>query len=675
MILPTRRTAVLVGENAWLEAQVQRLFSSMEADESAVILDVENFSKAKNLLGQEFGRILYDARQALNLDALVIASGTLKAGGMLLMLFNRWDDLTEWRDGDSLRWSGEYSDIDGQSIKQPIFTPHFLAFFQRKIVEHRIPIYRQDCHDTLPLTPLLSAQTAAVKLAQCMPTLQQTQIINRILQRQAGIYLVTAKRGRGKSALAGFLSRSLTPRERVILTAPNKSAVKILLDFAGDEAVFIAPDELCRQIRENPLKFQQDWLFIDEAAMIPLALLDCLTSTFKHILCTTTIHSYEGTGRGFLLKFVAKIDRTFCQFELSEPLRWAENDPLERFTDDLLLLDCEDHLRQLYYQPELPIKIQSLTQRELIQREAFIDFYALLTLAHYRTSPLDLRRLFDAPQQRFWTAATRQHLLGCLWAMEEGGLNDEGLIADISRGIRRPSGNLAVQALAFQSNLTQACRLKSLRISRIAVLPNWQRHGIGRQLIEQIASEEIDFLSVSFGYTPQLLHFWQKCGFFLVQIGEHKEAASGCYSALALRPISAAGKALADNARLHFERNIGLSFHPLATHFSIEPAWDLTEEDWQILQNFADFNRTLSSSLGAIRRLLNVVGLQDCPLLSQYCLHCQADKVIAGGKKPWLKQCREEVKKLLQKHGRVFNMPKNSSWGSYARTNEKTKLV
>ena len=49
------------------------------------------------------------------------AGGTLRAGGVLLMLFNHWDDLTEWRDGDSLRWSGE----NPNGEKQPIFTPHF----------------------------------------------------------------------------------------------------------------------------------------------------------------------------------------------------------------------------------------------------------------------------------------------------------------------------------------------------------------------------------------------------------------------------------------------------------------------------------------------------------------------------------------------------------------------
>lgn len=646
MTLPARQIAILVGENDWLDEQVQSFFSSDELYQRALVLNVENFSKAKNLLGREFEFILYDARNALNLEALAIASGTLKAGGVLLMLFNRWDDLAEWRDGDSSRWSSE--SLNGE--KQAIFTPHFLAFFQRKVAEHCIPIYRQDHKDKLEIKVLPSERTEHLRAVEYVPTLRQTQIIHRILQGQAEIYILTAKRGRGKSALAGFLTKALG-KERVILTAPNRSAVKILLDFAGGEAEFIAPDELCHLIRQNSVQFQQDWLLIDEAAMIPVELLDCLTSTFKHILCTTTIHSYEGTGRGFLLKFVAKIHRTFCQFELTDPLRWAENDPLERFSDDLLLLACEDHLLQPPYDSCALIQIRTITQQKLIEQEKTASFYALLTLAHYRTSPLDLRRLFDAPYQRFWLAESSEGLLGCVWALEEGGLQDEALITDIRRGVRRPPGNLAAQTLAFQSDLAQACRLTSLRISRIAVQPNWQQRGVGQRLVEQVAATAAtDFLSVSFGYNVQLMRFWQKCGFFLVQIGEHKEASSGCYSALALRPISFAGKELVKKARIHFERHIALSFHPLASHFAVAPDWRLTEADWRILQNFADFNRTLSSSLGAIRRLLVHSTQSDCPLLWDYCFHQGKILNTPYAKKAWLQACRMEVKNMLKKY-------------------------
>ena len=104
-----------------------------------------------------------------------------------------------------------------------------------------------------------------------------------------------------------------------------------------------------------------------------------------------------------------------------------------------------------------------------------------MTLAHYRTSPLDLRRLFDANSQCFFTAENEQDLLGAVWALKEGGIEDAALIEAIQQGTRRPKGNLVPQALCFHAQQQKACELHALRISRIVVQPMWQQHGIGTQ--------------------------------------------------------------------------------------------------------------------------------------------------------------------------------------------------
>lgn len=631
-----RHIAILVGSDDWLERQASAFYTDRQ---NILRLNQHNFSTAKNLLGQEFDFILYDARQALNLDALAIACGTLKAGGVLLLLFTHWQHLGEQKDMDSLRWCGE---------KQAIATPHFIAFFQDKVSEYAIPVYFEQ---GMRSEALSFPQTGNAFSRETKPTFRQAQITKEILRQRAEIYIVTAKRGRGKSALAGILAKTLQPLQRVLLTAPNKSAVKILQDFAQTDIEFIAPDELCRLITQQPEQFRDHWLLIDEAAMIPLALLNCLTSAFKRVLCTTTIHSYEGTGRGFLLKFIANLDRTFQHFELQQPLRWSADDSLERFIDDLLLLDCEDHLTQPHYQAGDDVYIQRISQQALTENGKQADFYGLLTLAHYRTTPLDLRRMFDAPRQGFWLAQGREALLGCAWTLEEGGLQDAALVTDICRGLRRPQGNLVAQTLAFQGHLPQACILKSERISRIALQPQWQRRGIGRKLVESIVRQcTADFVSVSFGYTQELDAFWRKCGFWLVHLGEHKEASSGCYSAIALRPLSTQGIQLAQQALTHFRRNMPLSFHPLSARFDFAPDWQLNEDDREILQNFADFNRTLTASLGAIRRLLALAEPTDGFLLRDYCANRGLTTNALFGKRQWLQACRAEVKEILQKY-------------------------
>ena len=157
----------------------------------------------------------------------------------------------------------------------------------------------------------------------------------------------------------------------------------------------------------------------------------------------------------------------------------------------------------------------------------------------------------------------------------------------------------------------------------------------------------VDFLSVSFGYTPELLAFWQKCGFILVHFSESKEASSGCYSVVALCPLSEEGRVFVQRAEKQFQRNLPLSLHPLATQFTrTEIDWALDSTDWRSLNDFADFFLPLSSVLPSIRRLIKSAGELPFPLLADYCK--QPEK--RPNKKTWLENCRLEVKKWLQKN-------------------------
>jgi len=639
----SRALLVLVGEDDFLAHQLNHNLSLKSA---VWIGDVSPhfatpsyfpFSKTKNLLGSEFPAIIYDARQGIHLDALAIAAGTLLDGGQLLLLLNHWADLANQPDSDSLRWSGE---------KHAINTPHFIAFLQEKIAKYGFPVYQ-----STSLT-LASPMPQKDRSTHCQPTLEQARLLQQMAEAEEAILIVTAKRGRGKSALAGlFAKQQLAQNQPVILTAPNKSAVNIFNEFAGVDITFMSPDELSQNLSDAPQQFANHWLFVDEAAMIPLDILFRLTKTFKRVVLTTTIHSYEGTGRGFLLKFMAKTDRTLRHFELFTPLRWQADDKLEAFIDDLLLCDCEDRLPQPPYDGALTEQIQ-ISHCERIPRDQIESVYGLLTLAHYRTSPLDLRRLLDAPQQQFYLAHAQDALLGCVWAVPEGGLADKTLIRQIRRGERRPRGNLVAQMLCFQAGLEEACELRSLRISRIAVQPNWQQQGLGQRLIAQMKQQikqqnVMDFLSVSFGYTPELLAFWQKCGFILVHFSESKEASSGCYSVVALCPLSEEGRAFVQQAEKQFQRNLPLSLHPLAIQFErTEIDWTLDSSDWQSLKDFSDFFLPLSSALPSIRRLIKSTSEAPFPLLADYCK--QPEK--RPNKKIWLENCRREVKKWLQKN-------------------------
>ena len=581
------------------------------------------FSKATNLLGQEFEHILFDGRNGIHLEVLAIAAGTLKMGGILCLVLSDWENLSQQPEQDSLRWNGNQS---------AIATPNFIDHFKQCIERYHFPILREKSAVEFP--PIFYSNEHHKNA-----TLAQQQIIETILQAEQDIYFLTAKRGRGKSALLGMLANQI--RAPVYLTAPNKSAVYSVIEFSEGGIEFIAPDELTIRLQDEPEFSQSAWLLVDEAAMIPLPLLQEYSQYFQHIVFSTTIHSYEGTGRGFELKFKRKIHRTFQHFELKQPLRWQENDPLEDFIDDLLLLNAEDEFQQFPFQRYLPYQI-----REVQKTYHIAEFYGLMTLAHYRTSPLDLRRLLDGENQRFYFAEYQQNLLGAIWALEEGNMADDELIIQIQQGKRRPKGNLVPQALCFHENLSQVCKLRSLRISRIAVQPNWQKKGIGQNLMKFMENSEVDFLSVSFGYTDELAKFWQKCGFVLVHLGEHQEASSGCYSAIALKGLSKEGLALVDTAYKQFQRNIPLSFHSFAINFEQNQLdWQLDEFDWVGLKNFANFHRTLFSSLPAMRRLLKLAGKENFPLISAYL----TKKQLPINKKKGVEWLRLEIKQYLER--------------------------
>lgn len=606
-----------------------------EKGQSAVILSCENANQAKNLLGQEFELILFDGRTAFNLDNLAIAAGTLRAGGSLILWLNpQTVESKNDIDLDSLRWCGEV-----QGIATPYFYQHFYA-----LLECYFPSYLND------FSVMESGSLTSIGTEKFRPTEEQQDIMRQMLASEAEIFILTAKRGRGKSALAGLFAqqlRQISPQTRIWLTAPNKSAVKILQEFTDLPLNFIAPDELCRKISENSAEFVADWLFIDEAAMIPLPMLFELISPFKRVLCSTTIHSYEGTGRGFLLKFLPNLHRTFQQFELHKPLRWAENDPLEQFIDALLLLEAEEQLPQPAYNDKSAVQIQRVSQPELVPQ--IEQFYGLLTLAHYRTSPVDLRRLFDAPRQQFYLAKSENQLIGGVWALEEGDLGDPELIEQICSGSRRPKGNLVAQKLAHSYHFPEFLTASSLRISRIALLEQWQQKGIGSDLIKAMAEKsEADFLSVSFGYTTELAKFWQKCGFILLHIGEKQEASSGCYSAIALLPLNAISQKWVKIARIHFERHFSLSDHSLQSELDFVRQWDLDSNDLIYLQNFIENHRTLYLTMPSIRRLLKKLMINEQDFFEQIW--------TIKEKKVQLNQIRLQIKSLLQKIQPFFNI-------------------
>lgn len=634
-----RRICVISGEPDWVRESALTFQRQLSGD--WVTLSPDNHfsasviapSAVRQLLGREFLHGIFDARSGFHAEALAALSGTLVAGSWLLLLLPSQESWSVWQDQDSLRWG---------DTPQPLAVPRFMHHLQQILAaDPQVSYWFQ--HQSLMLASLPDNAEW-----QCHAPQQQADILAAIGGMSQGVAVLTAPRGRGKSALAGMLARD-NPGARV--SAPARVSVEVLQQFAGPNLDFIAPDALAAE-QDDP---QDRWLIVDEAAAIPAPLLSQMIRRFRRVLLCTTVQGYEGTGRGFLLKFCAGLPGV-RYYSLSEPLRWSVNDPLEAFISALFLFD-----------DTLPVPQQGTWQVATLPADSWLrcpqkahTVYRLLTAAHYRTSPLDLRRMMDAPGMHFLLAEDDHSLRGAVWMLEEGGLS-RALSDAVWAGFRRPKGNLVAQSLAAHAGFPQAARLKSLRISRIAVQGNVRRQGVGQALVSAAieGARNIDFLSVSFGYTAELWQFWQHCGFHLVRLGTQREASSGCYTAMAILPVTEAGRALLTAAEQRLKRDAA----------SLKQRWfdgedgdclprvapqvttELNDDDWQELAGFGWGQRPFEAAFPALKRLAEVTP-RVSPLLSTLSAYGgedleQAAMIRCGGRKAWLNGLRTEVTHAL----------------------------
>ena len=630
-----RRLCIISGDSDWVCRSAQDLRQGLPGDWLTVSTEPESLSPCipppavRQFLGREFRHAIFDARSGFHAEALATLAGTLLAGSWLLLLLPPRQQWEHWQDQDSLRWA---------DTRDAIEVPGFMHHLHASLASLPDVSYLEQ-HQPVRIPPLTGRQAW-----QCRAPAQQAELLRCLNTLPHGVAVVTAPRGRGKSALAGMLARA---NPGAWISAPAKVSTEVLQQFAGEHFRFIAPDALVAEDKRG-----EGWLIVDEAAAIPAPLLQQMVSRFRRVLLCTTVQGYEGTGRGFLLKFCAGLPAV-SQYRLSEPLRWAAGDPLERFIDELFLFD-DSTAPPTGEGPGIRCLPFAAWLYEPAQAQAV---YRLLTAAHYRTSPLDLRRMMDAPGMTLLADEADTGLRGALWLVEEGGLSPS-LSKAVRAGFRRPKGSLVAQSLAAHAGLSQAASMISLRISRIAVHPQVRRQGRGQALVRAAiaAAEGVDYLSVSFGYTPELWRFWQSCGFRLVRPGTRREASSGCYAAMAIFPRTEEAVRLVIAAEQRISRDVP----SMKTRGLSDPEFPVAEEcrdnafrdeDWRDLADFAWGRRPLESAFPALMRLQTCIP-HPPPVLSALSAveedpGEQQSVAAAGGRKAWLRLLRQDVAQVL----------------------------
>jgi tRNA(Met) cytidine acetyltransferase len=207
--------------------------------------------------------------------------------------------------------------------------------------------------------------------------------------------------------------------------------------------------------------------------------------------------------------------------------------------------------------------------------------------------------------------------------------------------------------LAAHAGFAQAATLRSQRISRIAVQASQRQRGIGKALVATARQQAqgCDYLSVSFGYTESLWHFWRACGFTLVRIGSQREASSGCYAAMAMLATSAAGEVLQQQAAQRLARDWPWlrDIIELPLTLASDASQQLNDDDCTLLAGFAWAQRPFEASYAALQRLVrqSPSPLLNAILLQKQTLTQAAQYAGLSGRKALINQLRSEAAAAL----------------------------
>jgi len=547
-------TCIIYGDSALITANVQK-------------------KRYRDKLGSESDVIIF-ADSLFTIDAFAALSGTLKSGGILFLVNPPLAEIPE----QSLFLVRFFSLIAQMSAhttiteSKPMPLPH-----------SEVPAIQEGIKNgsTYPLDCITQEQYNAVNA------------IGKVISGHRKRPLVlTADRGRGKSsALAIACAQLMKAHEyddyRIIITAPDILALSVFyqqlkhrldsveqqghnITFGKAKLSFIPVDQLIR------VPTQVNLVLVDEAAAIPVYLLEQLLKRYHRMVFSSTVHGYEGAGRGFTLKFQKTLDRVCPQWaslHLNQPIRWRKNDPLEKLVFDACLLNAElptlttTVTSQLKTSQEM-VKVDCsfinkaassdvpelyefkvITADQLVADEALLQqVFAVLVTAHYQTKPSDLQLLLDNPKVQltclFSSPNNDAQLLAVALLMSEGagnGVNNDDIRA-IKNSQRRLRNHFLPQSLFSHCGFEEAFSYHYLRIMRIAVHPKAQQLGIGSKFlnhIELLAIEQgTDFLGSSFGVNPELLSFWLNGGFSISRVGFTKDKASGEHSALLVKGLN-----------------------------------------------------------------------------------------------------------------------------------------
>lgn len=511
---------------------------------------------------------------------------------------------------------------------------------------------QQSLDGTLPVGPLL----------QICKTLDQgnvvMQTLNGLMDKGICTYAVTAARGRGKSAALGLAVAGAVFQgfSNVLVTAPTPENLRAFFEFflkglkslgyqehthyevvkGGKDVnksivhidIYKTHKQQVKYILVNSANLSCDLLVIDEAAAIPLPFVKKMIGPYS-VLMSSTIHGYEGTGRALSLKLLNNMqDRNLKQVKMTVPIRYGNNDPIEKWLSDLLCLEATIPYT-LSSSPSHP----SQCSLYLVNRDTLFSFHrtselflhrlmSLFVSSHYRNTPNDLQMLSDAPSHMLFVllgplegdSSSLPNILCALQVGLEGKINRDRAKAQLAKGFGG-TGDMVPWTVAEYFQDTTFPELTGARVIRIATHPDLQGMGYGQKALQELekyfAKElfvgekiskneekimendgdeirpkenvkpllmklsenrpvDIEYLAVAYGLNQQLFRFWQKSGFKTVFIKQKSSDITGEYSAIMIKSITSVDfSPFFEDFRKRFLNLLSFEFSSLPTSLAL----------------------------------------------------------------------------------------------------------
>lgn len=620
-----RHILVFAGDRTWHAELVAKILEGVETralwigneNEENIpdVTPISTFKNASHWLGGEKQVVVFDAHDDFDVDAFAAISGIVIGSGLFILLMP-----------DEGKWNDIYSSHFGQRLLQSIFASSEITVINQNNEKVNFKPNTSNTHSDQIISEsfLTTDQQLAVE-----------SIEEQVLKSTNNPIVLISDRGRGKSATLGIAAARLVKAgiKNIAITAPRMRSTDIVFKHIKE----LLPDAVCTrgkvQSGKSTIQFHSpdqliqenintDLLLVDEAAGIPVPLLTSLLQKYPQCIYATTVHGYEGTGRGFALRFykiLNKFNPAWLKLHMQTPIRWPVNDPLEKWMFSLLCLDAEVVTVNSISEIKLNnIEHRLLSKEELVANQSLLkEIFALLVLAHYRTRPKDLKRLLDDEDLSLYVTFYGKHVVAVALVIQEGGFSEQ-LSTDVYRGERRPAGHLLAQALTYHCGVEYAATLNYARVMRITVHPELQQQGIGTGLLKYIVDNEKqhgrDAIGSSFGMSKELLRFWNQLNFNVIRIGFTREQTSGEHAAIMLLALSNKGNNIYQEAILHFKGNLSFWFNDILKDISIDIKnilklehnilLELTESDKKDLQSFARYSRNYELCISALNKLV-----------------------------------------------------------------------